>query len=449
MEAKIVLIGAGSVQFGYDMMGDIFQSKVLEGSHIVLHDINASALETVKNNGDQFIEQHSLPFQLSATTSRTEALKGADFCIISIEVGDRFELWDQDWRIPQQYGIKQVFGENGGPGGLFHSLRIIPPILEICQDIQTICPDTIVFNYSNPMSRICTTVHRKFPELKFYGMCHEIASLRQHLPKILDTPFDNLILRSGGLNHFSILLKAAYKDTKKDAYPDIRQKAPAYFENYPEMSQLVEEMLGGAPVEDSASSPKLNTPSVKWPERGIFKVLLEKFDHLPITTDSHLGEYLQWASAATDHKGILDFRAFYKAYCELKQPEIKLKHSERAVDIMEGMLTDSGYEEMAVNLPNQGFIANLPEFLVVEVPAIVDKKGIHGVHLENYPKAFAGLLQNQVAVHDMTAEAVLSGSRDVVLQTLLVDPVVDDVAAAEKMLDTLLSLQKDYLGYIS
>jgi len=115
---------------------------------------------------------------------------------------------EQDWNVPLQFGIRQSMGENGGPGGLFHSLRIIPPILEICEDIDAICPDAIVFNFSNPMSRICTTVHRRFPELTFVGMCHEIESISQHLPLILDTTWENLKTRCGGLNHFSILLEA-------------------------------------------------------------------------------------------------------------------------------------------------------------------------------------------------------------------------------------------------
>ena len=179
MEKRIVLIGAGSAQFGYGTLGDILQSKVLEGSHIVLHDINPKTLAVVEKNGRAFIEEHRLPFSISATTNRAEAFKGADFLIISIEVGNRFDLWEQDWRIPQQYGVRQVYGENGGPGGLFHSLRIIPPILEICADVMELCPQATVFNFSNPMSRICTTVHRAFPELKFIGLCHEIGSLRQ------------------------------------------------------------------------------------------------------------------------------------------------------------------------------------------------------------------------------------------------------------------------------
>ena len=160
MSNRIVLIGAGSAQFGFDMLGDVFQSEVLGDAHVVLHDIDAEALDRVLAAGTSFAQKHDLAVTLSATTDRKKALVGADFCVISIEVGDRFALWEQDRSVPQQYGFRQVFGENGGPGGLFHSLRVVPPILEICQDIQRICPEAWVFNYSNPMSRICTTVRR-------------------------------------------------------------------------------------------------------------------------------------------------------------------------------------------------------------------------------------------------------------------------------------------------
>ena len=155
---KIVLIGAGSAQFGYGTLGEIFSSDVLNDSEVALLDINPDALRTVHGTAEAFVQQHGLPTLVTATTDRTKALQGADFVIISIEVGDRFELWDQDRTIPQQYGIQQVYGENGGPGGLFHSLRIIPPILEICADVRAICPEAYVFNYSNPMSRICTSL---------------------------------------------------------------------------------------------------------------------------------------------------------------------------------------------------------------------------------------------------------------------------------------------------
>ncbi|MDY6875775.1 MAG: alpha-glucosidase [Chloroflexota bacterium] len=421
MKNTIVLIGAGSVMFGLGTLGDIFKSKILEGSSIVLHDINPLALSKVENIAQQFVRDNKLPYTLSATTSRQDALQDATFCIISIEVGDRYALWEQDWKIPLQYGIRQIFGENGGPGGLFHSLRIIPPILEICDDINTICPDAYVFNFSNPMSRICLTVKRKYPDLKLIGLCHEVASLPMHLPRILETPFSNLVVKAGGLNHFSILLEVKYKDTGKDAYPDVRERSPAYFENMP--------------------------------ERGLFREILNRFGYLPITTDSHFGEYIQWAHKVVDHKGILDFYSMYKAWCLNQVPQSRIEGTLeeeywRVVPIMEGILADSHHKELAVNISNDGLIDNLPQDLVVEVPAIVDKDGVHGIKLGALPKGFAGLLYNQVAVHDLTAEAVLTGSREIALQALLVDPVVDSVKAAEETLDTILKLQSRYLGYI-
>lgn len=448
MPNKIVLIGAGSAQFGYGTMGDVFQSKALEGSHITLLDINPTTVQKVAKVGQAFIEEHKLPFTLSATTSREEALQGADFCVISIEVGDRFALWEQDWRVGQQYGIRQVYGENGGPGGLFHSLRIIPPILDICDDIMKICPEAYVFNFSNPMSRICTTVQRKYPELRLIGLCHEINSLRYHLPEMLGVPYEKLKTRAGGLNHFSILLEATYADTGQDAYPDIRAKAPAYFANLPSLNDEFKYFKETGKWPESTEDMANVTSTEPWAERGLFKVILEDFGYLPITTDSHFGEYVQWAYEVVDHKGILDFYNFYKSWLVHAEPKIELKLTEHVVPIIEGILGDTGYEEAAVNIPNAGFIDNLPEWLAVEVPATVDKHGVHGVRLGELPKGFAGLLYNQIAVHDMTAEAVLTGSKNAVVQALLVDPIVDKYVAVKDLVATMLALQADYLGYL-
>jgi alpha-galactosidase len=445
---RIVLIGAGSAQFGFDILGDIFQSEVLRGAHVVLLDIDAEAVERVRGAGQRFIDEHALRFTVSATTDRKSALRGADFCVISIEVGDRFALWEQDRTVPQQYGFRQVFGENGGPGGLFHTFRVVPPILEICRDIQDICPDAHVFNYSNPMSRICTTVHRAFPDLRFIGLCHEIASLRHCLPKILDTPIENIEYRAAGLNHFSVLLEASRRDTGQDAYPEIREKAADYFESLPCLGSILKRLVAVAEGCDPDSAPALEDRAHPWAERGLFRILLERFGYLPITTDSHLGEYVQWAHEVVDHEGILDFYSYYKQWTQRSEPQIQLAQSERLVSIIEGILCDTGYEEAAVNVPNRGFIAQLPEFIVVEVPAIVDAKGVHGVSLGALPHGFAGLLCNQIAVHDLAAEAILQRSRDLALQALLVDPNVDQFSNAEKLLDHMIALQEEHLGYL-
>jgi alpha-galactosidase len=444
MRRTIVLIGAGSAMFGLGTIGDIFKSKTLEGSHIVLHDINPETLQKVAGIAQRVIQEKSLPYSISATTSRQEALRGADFCVISIEVGDRYELWEQDWKIPLLYGFRQIYGENGGPGGLFHSLRIIPPILEICGDIRAICPGATVFNFSNPLTRICLAIKRKYPELNVVGLCHEIASIPHHLPRILGTPLSNLSFKAGGLNHFSVLLEVTYKDTGRDAYPDVRAKAPAYFEHAPSIADAFEEAFGGAPAAPSKRA---------WAGRRLFLEILERFGYLPITDDSHFGEYIQWAYEVADHEGIDAFYSRYKSWSLEQVPESRIAGTEpgefwRLVPIIEGMLTDSHHEEYAVNVMNDGLIDNLPRDVVVEVPAMVDGGGVHGERLGMLPRGVAGLLNNQVATVDLTAEAAITGSRDIALQALLVDPLVDSVSRAEALLDTMLELQSSYLAYI-
>ncbi len=447
MQKRIVLIGAGSAQFGYGTIGDILQSKTLEGSHIVLHDINPKTLGVVEETGRAFIAEHDMPYTISATTNRAEAFKGADYLVISIEVGNRFELWEQDWRIPQQYGVQQVYGENGGPGGLFHSMRIIPPILEICADAMKICPDATVFNFSNPMSRICTTVHRAFPDLKFIGLCHEIASLPRFLPSILGVPYEALEVRAGGLNHFSAVLTAKYKDSGEDAYPDILEKAPKFFADMPSLGTMYKyfKETGQWPQEEEDFAA---VGTEAWPERRVFQIILEKFGVMPITSDSHFGEYIQWAYDVTEHKGILDFYNFYKEYLMNVQPKIELRLSEQIVPIIEGIETDSGYIEEAVNIPNAGYIPSLPAWIAVEVPATVGKDGIRGIEVGPLPKGYAGLLSNQVAVHDLTAEAILQKSKSLALQALLVDPMVNVYHGIEDMLDTMIEYQEKWLGYL-
>jgi alpha-galactosidase len=312
---------------------------------------------------------------------------------------------------------------------------------------MAICPEAYVFNFSNPMSRISTTVHRAFPALNFIGLCHEIASLERFLPLVLERPYTDLAVRAAGLNHFSAVLSATYRDTGADAYADILARAPKFFGNMPQLD-IVRKYFKetGHSAADNGHEPVVVTEA--WPERRVFQAVLERFGVLPITSDSHFGEYIQWAYDVTDHKGINDFYRFYKNYLTKIEPRIELKLKERFVPIVEGMLTDSGYEEPAVNIPNKGFIDELPEWLVVEVPATVDKNGIHGIAMGQLPKGFLGLLRNQVAVHDLTAEAILHQSRELALQALLVDPIVTRYQGMEAMLDTMIDYQRKWLGYL-
>ena len=457
---KIVLIGAGSAQFGVGTLNDIYNSTSLTEVDITLLDINEEALDKVYRAGLGWISEKGLKHKLSATTDRAEALKGADYVISSIEVGDRFALWDQDWKIPMQYGIRQIYGENGGPGGIFHSLRIIPVILEICADVMKYCPEAYVFNYSNPMSAIVTTVKRKFPDCRFIGLCHEIASLERYLPSILDTPFENLELKSSGLNHFSMLLEAKYKDTGKDAYPDILAKAPAFFEKEPGYSDLwAYTRKTGVNINTEGARERFDLDvkesSAPWADRTLFKYLMETYKLMPITVDSHIGEYIGWAWERSDHRGIEDFYTFYRNALADVVPRFGQPTHERVISIIEGIEGDLGFVEAAVNVLNREpgapadsrCVDDLPDWIALEVPALINKDGLTGQKVE-IPKDFCALLRNYVGVYDLTAEAILRESKEYVIKALLANPVVNSSLNLEAMVDQMIETQSPWLDYL-
>ncbi|AEV28414.1 family 4 glycosyl hydrolase, alpha-galactosidase/6-phospho-beta-glucosidase [Sphaerochaeta pleomorpha str. Grapes] len=449
---KIVLVGAGSAQFGYGMLGDIFTSKTLAGSEITLLDINDKALDSVFRTAKAFIEQHALKYSVHATTDRKVAFKNADFIISSIEVGNRFQLWDEDWKIPLQYGVHQVYGENGGPGGVFHSLRIGRVILEIVKDAVEICPDAWIFNFSNPMTSICTTVNRAYPEAKFVGMCHEIGWLGRWLPRMLNMKLEDLHFRAAGLNHFSCMLELTDRKTGKDLYPEVLKKAEAFFEREPGYSDLLDEYrrtgnLDAAEKFEKGHSDKKS--SYIWADRHLVQFMLKNYRLLPITTDSHFGEYISWAWDVADHRGILDFYDVYKIMLtqELRH-DIKLETAERVVPIIDGILNDSGYEEAAVNVQNNGLLEDLPSWIAVEVPAIINKDGVNGIKMPNIPKGYLSLLRSYTSVYDLTAEAIIHGKKDYVIQAMLANPVVHQASQIEAMVDRMIDQQQKWLGYL-
>lgn len=449
---KIVLVGAGSAQFGHGTLGDIFCSSALAGSEITLLDINAQALEAVLKAAKAFIGLHGLKFSVNATTDRRAAFKGANFIISSIEVGNRFRLWDEDWKIPQQYGIHQVYGENGGPGGVFHALRITPVILDIVKDAMELCPDAWIFNYSNPMTAIVTTVKRAYPQAKFVGMCHEIGWLERWLPPMLGMKKEDLQFTAAGLNHFSCMLELKDKRTGKDLYPEVLKKAQDFFLREPGYSDVYGEYLRTGTIQGAEKFDKESTGTksrFEWADRKLVKFMLENYRLLPITTDSHFGEYLSWAWDVVDHRGILDFYDWYKASLtgDTKH-EIKLESSERVVPIIDGILGDSGFVEPAVNVLNDGLIEDLPSWIALEVPARISAKGVQGLKVANVPKGYLALLRNYCGVYDLSAEAVIHRKKEYLIQALLANPVVHQACGIEEMVDRMIDQQRAWLGYL-
>jgi len=449
---KIALVGAGSAQFGCGILGDIFSSQRLKGAEIALHDINGQALAKVREVAKAFIAEKRLDYSVTATTDRKEAFRGASFIVSSIEVGNRFQLWDEDWKIPLQYGFRQVYGENGGPGGVFHSLRIVPPILEIVADAMEICPEAYIFNFSNPMTAIVTAVKRAFPQARFIGMCHEIGWLSRWLPPMLGRPPESMKYRAAGLNHFSCMIDLRDAKTGEDLYPEVLRKAPGFFGREPGYSDLLDRYRKTGVLEESEKFDKEGTgdkSAYEWADRRIMKFMLENYRLMPITGDSHFGEYLGWAWDVADHRGILDFYDLYKLMLgQNARYEIKLQTSERVVPIIDGILGDENFEEGAVNVLNDGLIPDLPPWVAVEVPGTVNARGVTGIPMPNLPKGFLALLRPYTGVYDLTAEAILRKDKGLVIQALLANPVTELASAVAPLVDRMIATQERWLGYL-
>lgn len=429
---KIVLIGAGSLQFGLSSVGNILESEGLLGSTICLHDINENALNLTFQACNAAIQHRKLDFNIEKTPDRKEALKGASFIINSIEIPPRFELMDIDFRVPQYYGCKQLLGENGGPGGLFHSLRVIPPILDICEDINKICPNAFLINFSNPMTRICLAIHRKFPSLKFAGLCHEYIHFTPIIRKILQTPLSNLEIMAGGFNHFGVVLDIKYKDTGMDAYPDIRKKGP----------EILRSIKNGPALDNGFD---------------LIAFILETYGYLPYTPDSHYGEYLGWAWEKANIHAIRQFIVDYERYLldqysrakkyieKGKGWKVVKKDEESAVPIIDGIVNDRNLREPSVNIPNDGIIPNITQDAIVECPVVINKDGVQGIKLGEFPHGLAAFLRTQYSIQDLVVEAILKKSKDLALQALLADPGIETTWQAKKILDEMLYLQKNYI----
>lgn len=439
MDKKIVLVGAGSTSFGPSMFSDLYLSDLLKGSTIVLHDINKEKLEMIYYLLEKENEMAGNKFQLERTTDRGSAFKDADFVINSIEVGDRMELWWQDYKIPRKYGSTQVLGECGGPGGTFHSFRIIPPIIEIAKDIERICPKAFLINFSNPMSRVCLAIKRA-TNIKFVGLCHQIQFLERDIPRMLDKSLENLRMTVAGLNHFGFLLNLKDKRDDTDLMPEFNQKAMDFFKEHED------------PFEFSTLT---------------FEIY-RRFGYFPHPGDNHLGEYLQFGEEFTENQDMIDWinrtdrynqliykrvqryhRRLKKGRYPSKGMLYKIDSGERAVPIIEAIIEDKNTYETSVNIPNDGIIENLPQDLVVEVPARVDRNGLHGIKLGNIPKNVAGLLRIEATVQDLCVQAILERSEKLAKAALAIDPNCGSFEMAEKIYGNMMERQKEYLPKFS
>jgi len=420
-KTKIVAIGAGSASFGLGTISDAISTPEIWGSTLVLVDTNPDALELMVTVAHRMNDAAGAGLVIEAQTDRTKALSGAEFVIISVAVR-RSELWKLDFEIPLKYGFKQIQGENGGPGGLFHSMRNIPILLDIARDIERLAPNAIVLSFTNPVPRICMALTRH-TRLRVVGLCHGIGGTIWRLSNVIGVPEEDIDAKAAGLNHFTWILELRRKSTGEDLYPLLREKLSSHDPSFMPLS------------------------------RKMFEV----FGYYPSPGDDHIGEYLPYAYETVGLKGP-DFEsmALYRDEVSARlrgvadssvpaQELLGRKSGERAFAIISGVLSNSNHLELAVNIPNRGLISNLPDEAIVEVPALISSRGVDGIQIGPLPTGIAQLCAEQVAVQELVVEAAVSGSRRAALQALLADPIVHSLEAAERCLDEMLRVQAEWL----
>lgn len=424
---KIVIVGAGSVSFGPGSLRDAVQSKELRGSKLVLVDLNEETLSVVTKLAKRMNDEADTGLIIESTTDRLKALPEANFVITSVAV-NRDELWKKDWEIPRKYGVKQVLGENGGPGGLSHALRNIPIILDICRDMEKLCPDAWLINFSNPESRIIMAVN-KYTSIKAVGLCHGVPMGRDRVAEIIGRKGEELDVKAAGVNHLVWLLDVRDKATGEDLYPLIRQME----------SELPKDAIG------------------IWGHDPLSRKMFQHFGYWPSPTDDHIGEYLPFAGEMVGYHGY-DFAKANQhreetwtwirklARGEGELGDLLTKPSgECAFKIITAIAGNKNEYVLAVNISNNGCITNLASDAVIEVPALVSGYGIQGLTMGNLPEGIAALCSTQVNIQRLCVEAAVHGDREKALQALLIDPVVDSIEVAEKMLDELLAVHKPVL----
>lgn len=455
---KIAYIGAGSLQFGPILVQDILMSDSLssKGLEIYLMDIEKSHLNHVLEHTEYVKEKLGRDVKIFTTTNRDEAIKEANFVICALEK-DRNVYWAQDFHIPRKYGFKQVYGENGGIGSLFHALRNIKVIMDLARAMERLCPNALLLNFSNPEHKICEAVTR-LTEIKTVGLCHGVFMGREQLSELLDVPLEELQTKACGINHFTWFQEIKHKSTGEDLYPKLR----------------VIEQKGDW--------------LAKWHELALGRILFRRFGLWPSPASNHYGEYIRWAEEFV----IPQLQFFYDPYdghpwennqipegvytvdqVDYDRPWVKdwnkrllpvgsteevvlenedgsFKSSgEIATLIMEASLSGKKQWLEAVNIPNRGAIPNLPDDLVVEVPAYCDASGIRGVQMEPMPEAIAATIRLHASIHKLLVEAYVEESKDKLLQAILIEPTVNSYRNAVDMCNEMLDLQKDVLPILN
>ena len=417
---KIVFLGASSASFGMSMFRDLFSTRDLSGSTLVLVGRNADRLGRSTRLAKLLNEKAGAGYRIEATTDWRAALDCAEFVVHSTAI-DRNRLWRLDFEVPRKFGIRHTLGENGGPGGLFFTLRTLPVVFDFVREMELRCPRATFINFSNPESRIILALGQ-YSNISSFGLCHGIFLARGNVARILGMPEERVDVWGAGLNHFQCLMQIRDRETGEDLYPLLRDREKSF---------------------DPSFSP-------------LTRKLLQDFGYWLGCGDGHVGEYFSFGWEAGEGGYNFDWDEGERAKLtrliddvlggKAEMPDWwSMPSGERAVSIIAAILHNRKQLIESAVVYNRQVIPNLPANAAVEVPVMADIAGIHPVSLGPLPDAIAKAMTVQVQVQQMAVEAAMHASREMALQALLLDPVVSSEDAARGLLDELWEVNRPYI----
>ncbi len=438
---KITFLGAGSTVFAKNILGDCLLSPALHHAHIALYDIDPERLEESRavistlnvniNQGRATITTHL------GVGERKAALRDADYVVNAIQVGGYEPSTVIDFEIPRKYGIRQTIADTLGIGGIMRGLRTGKIMLDIGRDMESVCPDAWLLNYTNPMS-IVTGIMLHGTRVKTVGLCHSVQACAPELLKHLGLRDDvkQLQWKVAGINHMAWLLEIT--DGGRDLYPEIKRRAFAKNDGCIAAGEIHYDMVRfeimrhfGYYVTESSEHNAEYTPY--WIKTA-FPELIAPYgiplDEYPRRCIKQIAGWKRQKDEIVNNKTLNHQRTH-----------------EYGSFIMEAMESDVP-QRIGGNVLNNGLIPNLPANAIVEVACLVDRNGIQGCHAGALPEQCAGLNRTNINVHLLTIEAALTLRRDAIYQAAYLDPHTAaelPLAKIRSMVDELIAAHGDYL----
>jgi alpha-galactosidase len=435
---KISIIGAGSSTFSLALVKDLCLTPNLKGSTVSFMDINKERLDAVHSLCKRYAEEMKMDLKLEKTMDRKESLKDADFVIntaLVVGYAGYRAGWLAGFKHGYRFGGSYHIMHDEGFWINFYQLRLFESIVN---DIMEICPDAWYIKLANPVLAGTTYLGRKYGKLKFVGLCHGFGGV-YHIAEVLGLNRERVTFEIPGVNHFVWLTHFYYEG--EDAYPLlddwIEKEAPKYWESCPPSSDL-----GPKPVDLYRRFGVFPIGDTCTPGGGTWPWWYHTDDETERRWKEDPKKWWSWALEPTREDS---FGELAKA---LKDPSIKVtsispprKSGEIIIPIVESIACDIP-RVFVVNIMNKGnFVPGVPENFEVEVPGLVSKRGIEGIKTDGLPKALISyILRDRVAPVEVELEAYETGSKERLLELVMMDPWTKSEEQAKALLEDILAL---------